>query len=199
MAHANETSPARKDCFQCHRPAETGDGRCKCCNLEAEASEAFWAVIVRHFPEARSGDLSVERTVRLRMAGADAVEEWIRNNVLPQDIDAGETEPPTRAAADSPHCKTCGSEIVETINDSCFNDGECGPCEYQRYRSQPDLLEACQIALEEIEQWDEVVGGSEDPRTAEAIKALTSAIDGACESRPETDTAGRPPSSGVPR
>jgi hypothetical protein len=31
------------------------------------------------------------------------------------------------------NCRTCGSEIVETINDSNFRDGECGPCEYQRY------------------------------------------------------------------
>jgi hypothetical protein len=32
------------------------------------------------------------------------------------------------------HCKTCGSEIVETVNDSNFHEGECGPCEYARYR-----------------------------------------------------------------
>jgi len=43
-------------------------------------------------------------------------------------------------------CKTCGSEIVETINDSNFREGECGPCEYQRYKSQPKLLEASFLA-----------------------------------------------------
>jgi hypothetical protein len=37
----------------------------------------------------------------------------------------------------APLCKTCGSEIVETVNDSNFNDGECGPCEYERYKSRP--------------------------------------------------------------
>jgi hypothetical protein len=42
------------------------------------------------------------------------------------------------------HCKTCGSEIVKTVNDGVFRDGECNGCEYQRYRSQPDLLRACQ-------------------------------------------------------
>ncbi len=77
----------------------------------------------------------------------------------------------------SAYCTTCGSEIVETINDSCFNDGECGPCEYQRYRSQPKLLDACELALEEIKQWNEVMGGSEDPRTHEAITALRAAIE----------------------
>lgn len=42
------------------------------------------------------------------------------------------------------NCRTCGSEIVETINESNFRDGECGPCEYQRYRSQAALLKACE-------------------------------------------------------
>lgn len=37
-------------------------------------------------------------------------------------------------------CSCCGSEIVETINDSHFRDGECGSCEYERYKSQPRLL-----------------------------------------------------------
>lgn len=38
------------------------------------------------------------------------------------------------------YCKTCGSEVVETVNDSAFRDGECGPCEFARYKSQPELL-----------------------------------------------------------
>lgn len=42
------------------------------------------------------------------------------------------------------HCKKCGSEIVDTINDSNFRAGECGPCEYERYQSQEDLLKACE-------------------------------------------------------
>ena len=41
------------------------------------------------------------------------------------------------------HCLTCGSEIVETINDSNFRQGECGPCEYQRYMACGDLIDAC--------------------------------------------------------
>lgn len=31
-------------------------------------------------------------------------------------------------------CRTCGSEIVETVNGSNFNEGECGPCEYAQYK-----------------------------------------------------------------
>ncbi len=41
----------------------------------------------------------------------------------------------------------------------------------------PDLLDAAFLALDEIEQWNEIMGGSEDPRTAEAITALEAAID----------------------
>lgn len=58
----------------------------------------------------------------------------------------------------SANCKTCGSEIVETINDSNFNEGECGPCEYQRYRSQPELVkklhELVQMAESVIGNWE---------------------------------------------
>lgn len=47
-------------------------------------------------------------------------------------------------------CKTCGSEIVESVNDSAFRDGECGRCEYKRYRSQPELLAACRAMVSGI-------------------------------------------------
>lgn len=43
------------------------------------------------------------------------------------------------------HCKTCGSEIVESVNDSNFGDGECGPCEHERYKSQPALLKLARM------------------------------------------------------
>lgn len=33
------------------------------------------------------------------------------------------------------HCKTCGGEITEDVNDSHFHAGECGPCEWERYRA----------------------------------------------------------------
>lgn len=40
----------------------------------------------------------------------------------------------------SARCKTCGSDIEATVNDSNFHEGECGPCEYERYKSQSALL-----------------------------------------------------------
>lgn len=89
--------------------------------LLREAGDAFWQVVARRFPTATSGDLSPLATLAFHKAAEAAVKEWIRNNV-PR------------------HCKTCGSEIVDTVNGSTFDDGECGPCEYRRYQSQPKLL-----------------------------------------------------------
>jgi predicted RNA-binding Zn-ribbon protein involved in translation (DUF1610 family) len=44
-------------------------------------------------------------------------------------------------------CRTCNAAIVVSINDSNFNEGECGECEYSRYQSQPGLLRACRDAF----------------------------------------------------
>jgi hypothetical protein len=49
-------------------------------SLAGEALNAFWQVIIRRLPPARSGDLSPDSTVRLRLAAEAAVEEWIANN-----------------------------------------------------------------------------------------------------------------------
>lgn len=61
-----------------------------------EALGAFWQIIVLHYPQATSGDLSPERSVKLQLAAQAAVGEWIENNVpiptgyrfaLNQDVD----------------------------------------------------------------------------------------------------------------
>ncbi len=96
-------------------------------------------------------------------------------------------------------CETCGSEIVESINDSNFHEGECGPCEYHRYRTQPELLHACGLALDEIDQWVEVIGGSEDPRTAFAVHALVAAIAEATGVDRSNHCADRDPHKSVPQ
>jgi hypothetical protein len=53
-------------------------------DLSDEALQAFWRVLVTRFPQATAGDLSRERTARLRRAARDAVAEWIANNVPPR-------------------------------------------------------------------------------------------------------------------
>jgi hypothetical protein len=49
--------------------------------LVSNAEEAFWRVIADHFPHARTGDLSIDQTIRFSMIATESVEEWILNNV----------------------------------------------------------------------------------------------------------------------
>lgn len=49
--------------------------------LTEDALDAFWQVVARRFPEAKTGDLSIDRDVKLSIAANAAVQEWIENNV----------------------------------------------------------------------------------------------------------------------
>ncbi len=49
--------------------------------LTDKALEAFWQVVVDHFPEATTGDRSPLTTFALEVAAENAVEEWIFANV----------------------------------------------------------------------------------------------------------------------
>ena len=51
--------------------------------LTDEALDAFWQVIVGHYPLAESGDLSPLTTFTLQLAAEDAVAEWIDSNASP--------------------------------------------------------------------------------------------------------------------
>jgi hypothetical protein len=50
------------------------------------------------------------------------------------------------------NCRTCGSEIVEFVNEGVFRDGECDACEYLRYRTQPELLDYCTMLLADAQR-----------------------------------------------
>lgn len=50
--------------------------------LTYEALDAFWRVIVQAYPNATSGDLSIDRTLALGIASEEAIREWIKNNVV---------------------------------------------------------------------------------------------------------------------
>ena len=50
-------------------------------SITDEALDAFWKVLVKRFPQAKTGDLSPEPTIALQRAAEDAVSEWIDNNV----------------------------------------------------------------------------------------------------------------------
>ena len=56
-------------------------------SLADEALDAFWQVIVKHFPQATSGDLAIDLTMILQLAAETAIKEWIANNVTPEGVD----------------------------------------------------------------------------------------------------------------
>lgn len=49
--------------------------------LADEALDAFWQVIVRHYPQAKTGDLSPLLTIQLQVAAENAIDEWVWANV----------------------------------------------------------------------------------------------------------------------
>lgn len=55
--------------------------------LTNEALDAFWQVIVKHFPRSTTGDLSPLATFQLDQAAECAVREWIANNATTQESD----------------------------------------------------------------------------------------------------------------
>ncbi len=65
-----------------------------------------------------------------------------------QDVETGEYFTVGERTA----CKTCGSEIVATVTDGHFRGGECGPCEYERYTAQADLLASAASARAAFEE-----------------------------------------------
>ena len=57
-------------------------------DLSNKALDAFWEVVVRHNPQAKTGDLSPLTTITLTIAAENAIEEWISANVPSSDADA---------------------------------------------------------------------------------------------------------------
>lgn len=96
-----------------------------CLHVEAKSAEAAYRRAKRkpHDFEPCGPDLTFDRAVRDVKA-----DEYVH-------VGSG----PTR-------CASCDSDIVPTINGSNFGEGECGPCEYRRYHSQPGLAKACEGA-----------------------------------------------------
>jgi hypothetical protein len=125
--------------------------------LVEKATDAFWDVVVRHYPDAESGDLSPERTIAFHALSGEVIREWIRNNVAVR-------------------CKTCASEIHDGENDGVFAGGECEWCERTRYESQPRLLAALDQLLEQTIDADLAQGiGLTDSKRA-AYDAARSAL-----------------------
>ncbi len=49
--------------------------------LTQEAEDAFWQVVVQHYPEATSGDLSPWTSFQFSQVAEQAIAEWIYANV----------------------------------------------------------------------------------------------------------------------
>ena len=107
--------------------------------------------------------VAVQNLVRHTRAAVAAAQGVLSSESLPQ-IEM--TNSPTSPAI----CLTCGSEIVETINDTNFRRGECGPCELACYMACGDLVQAATAAIDYIRQ--DGVGLDK----AETIDLLQSAI-----------------------
>ena len=45
------------------------------------ATDAFWESVVRHHPDAKTGDLSPLTTLRFEVAAEQAIREWVNANV----------------------------------------------------------------------------------------------------------------------
>ena len=79
----------------------------------------------------------------------------------------------------SKNCLACSENETNNFHnicDPCYdNAGEFLEQNIHQINAIPYLINAAWLALEEIDQWVEVMGGSEDPRTAAAIKALVEA------------------------
>ncbi len=65
--------------------------------LADQGLDALWDFVAARFPEAKTGDLSPDRTIRLQIAAEEAISEWIANNVSAETQDQvtwpGQTTP----------------------------------------------------------------------------------------------------------
>ena len=75
-------------------------------------------------------------------------------------------------------CRTCRSEIVQSVSNGVFVAGECDACERLRYENKPQLLAALENL---VELADSVAGNWESGSLAEAVRGLARSADEARE------------------
>ena len=64
------------------------------------AQEAFWAVVVEHFPQIHSGDMSPWELLAFDNACLKAVDQWVDNNYLETFTDRQEAYRAEHPASD---------------------------------------------------------------------------------------------------
>ena len=61
-------------------------------NVLEAAEGAFWKVVAESYPEAKSGDLSPDASIKFAAASEDAIVEWIATNADPVEPEWRTTE-----------------------------------------------------------------------------------------------------------
>jgi hypothetical protein len=92
------------------------DGKKRMIDAVDDAEMAFWAEIVKHFPEIETGDLPPDIVIPLRIQNEDAVCHWLGGN--------SDLFPSFRDDYDKEHyCGECGEKMapagVKLCGDCC--------------------------------------------------------------------------------
>jgi hypothetical protein len=103
------------------------------------AMEAFWNSIASQFPNAKTGDLSPDATVRLENAAEHAVSEWIDNNARPMP-----TSGPWFVDRQSPYSPLCIKPYPGAIVCDIHGANSEAHANARLIASAPELLSACQ-------------------------------------------------------
>jgi hypothetical protein len=107
--------------------------------LTRSALDAFWDIIAKQFPHAKSGDLSPLATVQLDTAAENAVSEWIDNNARPAP-----TEGPWFVDRQSPYSALCIKPYPGPIVCDVHGTDAEAEANARLLAAAPDILAACE-------------------------------------------------------
>ena len=103
------------------------------------ALDAFWEIIAKQFPQAKTGDLSPLATTQLDSAAEKAVSEWIDNNTRPTPTEGPwfvDRQSPYSAICIKPHPGRIVCDVHGTDNEADANA--------RLLAAAPELLAACE-------------------------------------------------------
>lgn len=107
--------------------------------LTRSALDAFWDIIGKEFPNAKTGDLSPTATIHLNTAAENAVSEWIENNARPTP-----TEGPWFVDRLSPYSALCIKPYPGRIVCDVHGTDVEAEANARLLAAAPDLLAACE-------------------------------------------------------
>lgn len=107
--------------------------------LTRSALDAFWDIIAKKFPEAKTGDRSPLATMQLDTAAEKAVGEWIENNTRPAP-----TEGPWFVDRQSPYSALCIKPYPGRIVCDVHGTDAEAEANARLLAAAPELLAACE-------------------------------------------------------